>query len=536
MTLFLTRLMLSLVFLSAPYFSMEFWLSGRYGALAAVNYGLITLASLVVVALVAGTCRRFFLLHTLIFAATLVFLGYVMTCNDLPGYPIALVLETASWEEVRGFFGSWQEQRLLVALVIATAAYIAVGLVVVPNGQLRPYRRSGRRIVIGALGLLAYNITLGGDEFMRGAAATPIIGTALFLAGPIASANAAVNGVNLRKRPFGATRDGGTEVHILIVGESSRRNSWSVYGYPRPTTPFMQAIKDEAVFLDNVKSDANVTVYAVPILLTGMDPESFSPKALRGNLVDLAREAGYYTVWLANQDASISYLVGMAADTSAYSITVSKPSYVIYPPDGVLLAKLAAQLRRGDSSMFIGLHVFGSHSPYSNRYPQSFARFDDDIASAGKNSTVGLTSDRDSLNSYDDSILYTDWFIHQVIEQVRLLSIPVTVTYVSDHGEEIQALDGRTGHGLGSYSPRAFEIPAFVWMNGVYRRLHPDKEQAVAQNARKRIRSHDFFYTLADLMGIKWPEAIPQRSFASPSFSPDLTSRFFAGGKLVEGD
>jgi len=300
----------------------------------------------------------------------------------------------------------------------------------------------------------------------------------------------------------------------------------------------MQSIKDEAVFLQDVKSDANVTVYAVPILLTGMGPESFSLTALRGNLVDLAKEAGYHTVWLANQDAGISYLVGMAADVSAYSITVSKPSYVIYPPDGVLLAKLAAQLRHGDSSMFIGLHVFGSHSPYSNRYPQSFARFDENTSSAGRNSAVGLTSDRDrdTLNSYDDSILYTDWFIHQVIEQVRLLSVPATVTYVSDHGEEIQALDGRTGHGLGSYSPRAFEIPAFVWMNGAYRELHPDKEKAVAQNARERIRSHDFFYTLADLMGIKWSEAIPQRSFASPAFSPDLKSRFFAGGRLVEGD
>jgi glucan phosphoethanolaminetransferase (alkaline phosphatase superfamily) len=191
---------------------------------------------------------------------------------------------------------------------------------------------------------------------------------------------------------------------------------------------------------------------------------------------------------------------------------------VIYPPDEVLLPELSKQLARPESSLFIALHVFGSHSPYVNRYPKSFDKFG-----------------AQALDTYDDAILYTDWFLEQVIELVRRVDVPATVTYVSDHGEDLYALDGRSGHGLGDYSPHAFDIPAFVWMNDAYRELHPDKARALIDNAHKRIRSHDFFYTEADLMGIQWSGAVPQRSFASPLFSPDLHDRFVAGGNLVAG-
>jgi glucan phosphoethanolaminetransferase (alkaline phosphatase superfamily) len=111
--------------------------------------------------------------------------------------------------------------------------------------------------------------------------------------------------------------------------------------------------------------------------------------------------------------------------------------------------------------------------------------------------------------------------------------VPVTITYVADHGEELSLLDGRSGHGFSFYSKGAFAIPAFVWVNAAYRGAHPDKVTALIGNRDRTIRSYDFFYSIADLMGLRWPGYAAQRSFASAEFLPDLTSPFIAGGNLV---
>ena len=56
---------------------------------------------------------------------------------------------------------------------------------------------------------------------------------------------------------------------------------------------------------------------------------------------------------------------------------------------------------------------------------------------------------------------------------------------------------------------------------------------ALQANASKDIRSHNFFQTLGQIMGIRWPQFDPHRSFASSEFVPDTHSPFMAGGVLV---
>jgi hypothetical protein len=81
----------------------------------------------------------------------------------------------------------------------------------------------------------------------------------------------------------------------------------------------------------------------------------------------------------------------------------------------------------------------------------------------------------------------------------------------------------------------AFAVPNRPIFPLANRRLRWSAITAVAlrTNAGGTIRSHDFFYTLADLMGIRWPGARPERSFASPRFVPEMNSKFIAGGQLV---
>jgi hypothetical protein len=49
----------------------------------------------------------------------------------------------------------------------------------------------------------------------------------------------------------------------------------------------------------------------------------------------------------------------------------------------------------------------------------------------------------------------------------------------------------------------------------------------------KEIRSHDVFYTVADLTGITWRGAAPEKFFASERFVPDATKQYLAHGALT---
>jgi glucan phosphoethanolaminetransferase (alkaline phosphatase superfamily) len=514
------RLFAAGVLLLSPYLAMFWWLLSHLGLQVSVDYVFVCVGGLLLLAVVARSVRFFLLLNFLLFVPCVVIVGYTIFCGQLPGYPIALILQTSSWEEVSGFFGIWEGQRLLLLVLGTWLGYLLLSLSIPASVKLPDWTPRLRRSVGVGMGLLAAYAALTPEQFIESAAASPAVGTAMFVSGPLSSADYQAHSLERRKRPYGAQRVQSKEAHILVIGESSRRASWSAYGYSRPTTPRLQAISSEIVFLNKAISDANATMYAVPILLTGIGPETFTPFVATGNLVNLAQEAGYFSVLLSNQDAGPPSLVGVKADVTWYTRPVTRVSFVVMPPDEILLQDFEQQIAGRSGPLFVVLHVYGSHSPYANRYPKSFAHF-----------TAGTRGSE--VDSYDDSILYGDWFLDQVIERARKLDIPVTLTYLSDHGEDLQQLDGRGGHGAGDYSPHAFEIPAFVWTNEAYRRTHPDKLAALVANASKEVRTHDFFYSLADLMGIRWPGFTGQRSFVSTQFLPDETQKHIAGGRLV---
>lgn len=137
------------------------------------------------------------------------------------------------------------------------------------------------------------------------------------------------------------------------------------------------------------------------------------------------------------------------------------------------------------------------------------------------------------MDAYDNTVLYTDWFLHRLIEIAGTLNMLASLVFFPDHGEDLQMLDGATGHGGPVYTRHAFDVPAFVWVNDAYRNVTPDRVAAMRANSVLEIRTHDVFETEAQLMGIRWPGADETRSFASPRLVPDKAMKRVAGGVLV---
>lgn len=526
---------LPLAIFALPLLTLGAWLLNTSGAQSFCSFSVSCVLLFVIVAMFARTWRLLLLALTPVLVLSAAFTVYTLSYGSLPGDFLAYVLATSTWEEIWGFFGLWQGMRWLLLLGVVVVLYGALSACVAPRrvfAEMRPRVRWG---FIGVVSVMSAYSALNPVALINGFAANPLLGTALFVINPLAHARAAVNGNAISKVDFRPTHVTSEEVHVLVIGESARRDSWSIYGYGRHTTPYLESLRGEAIFLQHAMADANFTVCVVPILLTGMNPGQFSMARIHGNLVDLAQQAGYATAWLMNQDPHISLLSGVHADYMLYPPAISTLVSGHLPLDEVLLPALRRELGKHGLPRFIGLHTIGSHWIYSSRYPPAFERFG---AARGLtyDSTRQVHADPRVVNAYDNSVAYTDWVLRQIIEQVRALEVPATVTYFADHGEDLYALDGNSGHGTAFFTTHQFAVPAFIWVNNAYRQAHPERVQALEKNASLEIRSHNLFYSMAQIMGIQWPGERPSESFASASFVPDLSSPRIAGGVLVSAD
>jgi glucan phosphoethanolaminetransferase (alkaline phosphatase superfamily) len=489
-------------------------------------------------AAITRTWRRFFLVQFPLCLLGVAFVTYTLAFGIQPGTTLASILVATSSEEVRDFI-SMPQGRGFVTLLAAWSVCYLVSASILPTRRIFSGRGTllSRMFVLLLVPVAAYAAS-NPAQLIDGIALQPIVGSFMFLGGEVREIKAEMHGSKVHKIPYRAQRSGGEEVHVLVIGESARRASWSVYGYGRPTTPYLDSLKNEAIFLQDAIADANLTSWSVPIILTGMTPESYELSQVRGNIFDLAKEGGYSTAFMANQDLNNIAVVGVDADLIESPFEFNRNMNGRLTHDEELLPAFQREIARSGKARFIGVHMMGSHWEYYHRYPPSFQRF-------GSSKQIGALSilsifltgkDNDSavLDAYDNTVLYSDWFLRQIIERARELTVPATVTFFPDHGEELQLLDGHAGHGAPTYTSHAFEIPAFVWANDAYRKAHPDIIAALKINSTKEIRSHNVFYALADLMGIKWPEAVAARSFASASFVPDMTMKHIAGGVFVD--
>jgi glucan phosphoethanolaminetransferase (alkaline phosphatase superfamily) len=525
---------------SAPVVTMMWWAAGSQHLRGILSIALVAILLAFVVAAATRTWRRFFLAQLPLSLLAVAFVCYTLAYHMPPGRTLALLVLMTSWEEMRGFLLLPQGALLLALLSGWCVGYWFLA------APLRDVRIFATRVLQWSRAILALLLpmtayaALDPAQLLDGIALNPMAGSLIFIGGRLAQESRELNGSLISKTPYGAHRDGPEEVHILVLGESARRDSWSAYGYRRPTTPYMDTLKGEAIFLQHARTDANLTELAVPILLTGLRPDRYALEQIHGNFFDLAHEAGYSTAWLVNNSPEISDMIGIHADRRVLPPDLNGNINGRHTLDEALLGAYRGELGRGGKARFIGLHIMGSHWEYYARYPKAFQRFGEQSALDQVSMVSVLMNDpkveSELVDEYDNSLLYTDWILQQIIEQARTLKVPATVTFLSDHGESLQLLDGTAGHGAPVYSQHEFEIPAFVWVNDAYRSMHPGIVHDLKVNADKLIRSHNLFDSLAELMGIRWPGADPRQSFVSSQFAPDTHLPYLAGGVQVAGD
>jgi len=266
--------------------------------------------------------------------------------------------------------------------------------------------------------------------------------------------------------PDATIKDNQKSVVILVIGESARSENFSLYGYPKNTNPLLSKTPNVSHF--NATSDATYTTAGVKSIVEHENTDELYeilPNYLYRNNVDVIWRTtnwGEPPVHIKNYQNREALMPNCKGDGCDY--------------DGILLSGLKEQiLASKKNKILIVLHTSTSHGPtYSKKYPAQFEIFKPVCNSV----ELGNCSHTELVNAYDNTIVYTDYLLANVIEDLKQLQeYKSAMIFVSDHGESLGE-NNLYMHGLPrSIAPKQqYEIPFIVWTSdNSARQMKPNK-------------------------------------------------------------
>lgn len=290
-------------------------------------------------------------------------------------------------------------------------------------------------------------------------------------------------------------------VFVLVVGETARRANFSLAGYAKNTNPSL-ALED-IVFFNQVTSCGTATATSVPCMFSKDVRTKFdlSRADYNENLLDVVQRAGINVHWLDNN----SGCKGVCSRVSYEEIPTRINNE--FCRDGVcfdmaLLEHLPERMAASGQGKLIVLHQMGSHGPsYFERSPQEFKPFQPEC----RTNQLHHCSSEEISNAYDNSIVYTDHVLGQLINQLKNNSQYATaVLYVSDHGESL----GENGFYLHGFpyalAPKEqIEIPMIFWASSDFK-TQMQLDWSCLKNKAHEPLSHDhLFSSVLSLLDIK---------------------------------
>lgn len=281
------------------------------------------------------------------------------------------------------------------------------------------------------------------------------------------------------------------DVVVLIIGESARRENFSLYGYNKPTNPLLE---QENVVALIAKSAATYTTAGVKAILDHKPTDK-----LFEILPNYLYRAGVDVIWRTNNWGEPPVHIEKyqrVADLKALHPEADERF------DAILLEGLKEAIESSSADkVFIVLHTSTSHGPiYYSKYPSEFERFTPVCTTV----EMAKADPTELMNAYDNTIVYTDYLIDSVIEILR--TIPTrraAMLFVSDHGESLGE-NNLYMHGVPmALAPKEqVEIPFIVWSS--------EGTESIKQ--LEEVGQYHTFHSVLDFLGIE-----------SEIYNPELT-------------
>jgi len=292
--------------------------------------------------------------------------------------------------------------------------------------------------------------------------------------------------------------DGGPRrLVIFVVGETARVDRFSLNGYARETNPLLE--QEDVVSFRNVEASGTSTAASLPLMFSPLGRDDPDADAVRHseNLLDVLARVGVSVLWRENNSSSKG-----VADRVEYQVFKDpkvNPISDVEPRDEGMLSGLQGYIDGCSGDVFVVLHQMGSHGPaYWMRYPSRFEVF----APACKSNLLETCSQDELDNAYDNTIVYTDYFLSKVIALLERNdgAFETAMLYFGDHGESL----GEHGMYLHGY-PFALapdeqtHVPAILWFGSAF-----DVDRDALRGRIDLPYSHDcIFHTVLGLFRVE---------------------------------
>ena len=291
---------------------------------------------------------------------------------------------------------------------------------------------------------------------------------------------------------------------VFVIGESARRDHMGLYGYDRDNTPNLDKEKN-LVALQGYSCDT-ATKLSLRCMFVREGGASEEPQRTlkEANVFSVLKSNGWSSELYSMQSEAWFYNKTRADDYSLRENIASEKRNAGKPVDDMLLINEMKDSMNNhpQGKHLIILHTKGSHYLYSDRYPRSFAKY--------KPECMGIDdscSTEEMINAYDNSLLYTDYFLSQVFDQLRDKN--AIVFYASDHGESIS----KSMHFHGTPRDHApieqRTVPIMVWASDKFLSNEQNKagfEQLQKMAAEKKPAFHEKLYdTILGCIGYTSP-------------------------------
>lgn len=257
---------------------------------------------------------------------------------------------------------------------------------------------------------------------------------------------------------------GHNELVIIVVGETLRVDHLGINGYKRQTTPKLSGLSNLLNYRQ-VTSCGTSTAVSVPCMFSFAGRESFDLDEARNteNVLDVLARAGVNILWRDNNSDSKG--VAVRLNYQDYRTPETNPDCdEVECRDPGMLVGLQEYINQQQGDILIVLHQMGSHGPaYYKRYPSEFERF----VPACQTAELSECSREEVINAYDNSVLYTDYFLSEVVALLKrnMPEYEAAMLYMGDHGESL----GENGvylHGMPYFlaPDEQIHVPFITWV------------------------------------------------------------------------
>jgi arylsulfatase A-like enzyme len=297
---------------------------------------------------------------------------------------------------------------------------------------------------------------------------------------------------------------------VFFAVDTLRADHLGCYGYPRPTSPRMDALARESVLFEHAISQSPWTLPAFASMLTGVVPSrhgagrgkrclfggcgALFPE--RGTLGERFVAAGYRTAaFVSNGFAGPAVGLGRGFETAE----------VVFGGRATVDRAIGWLEQHHTAPAFLFVVIIEPHAPYTP--PREDAAPFIDPAYAGP---IGMKFDgvvdpgwteadrRRVVDLYDGEVHTADRLVGRLLDALARIGIDeeALVVVAADHGEELFD-HGSVGHGHTMYD-ELLRVPLLVRFPGGTPRGRIDRQ----------VRTMDVFPTILDAMGIPIPSGL----------------------------